>query len=128
MAAPSYLRGRGTPRRLEDLAAHDFLGGAGVSQASTLTGTRKGKTVSVALTHRLRTRNLLAVRDAALRGRGVALLPDLVAAPSLASKRLRRVLRDVSLSTTSVYALHRVERRGDPAVRALLDVLGRPRG
>ena len=63
------------------------------------------------------------LRDAAIEGAGVALLPDWIAAPDIAAGRLRHVLRAWQTAPVVVSAVHRKEARGAPRIKAFLDHL-----
>lgn len=91
-AAPSYLARRGAPERVADLAAHDcvmFRADQGRSRWA-LTGPRGEEVVEV---HGPMSADDFAfVHQAALRGVGIALLPQFIAQPSTARAELTRVL------------------------------------
>jgi DNA-binding transcriptional LysR family regulator len=65
----------------------------------------------------------LALRELAVAGLGIALLPDWLVAGDLASERLRRVLPALASPEVPVTALYRVEQRGWPRLRPVLDAL-----
>src|SRR5262249_1384823 len=89
VAAPGYLKRRGAPATPEALARHAalwFQSGFDERAAWRLSdGTRE---VRAALDVVFRSNALLAIRAQALRGAGVALLPDWLVAEELASRRL----------------------------------------
>ncbi|MCG5052868.1 MAG: hypothetical protein KA712_07900 [Myxococcales bacterium] len=68
------------------------------------------------------------LRQAAIEGAGVALLPDWLVARDLQSKRLRAVLSQWVSTEVSVWALYRRELRGTPGIRAFLEALPPPLG
>jgi DNA-binding transcriptional LysR family regulator len=78
---------------------------------------------TVAVDGRLRTNNLLAVRDAVVAGAGIAWLPSWLAAPDLRARRLKPVLPQAHLSPVEVYGLFHTQARGATVVRAVLDYL-----
>ncbi len=125
VAAPAYFRrtGRPLPRRPQDLAQHPLLGGVGLARHATLELTYKGDRYTVTPPRRFHTRTLLAIRDAAIEGRGIAVLPHSITEPAMAARSLRRILPAATLSSVDVVALYRIERRGDPAIQAVLDAL-----
>jgi DNA-binding transcriptional LysR family regulator len=65
----------------------------------------------------------LALRELALAGLGVALLPDWLVGQDVTAGRLRRVLPALASPEVPVTALYRVEQRGWPRLRPVLDAL-----
>jgi DNA-binding transcriptional LysR family regulator len=91
-AAPSYLARRGTPGQVADLAAHDcvmFRADQGRTRW-TLTGPSGDETVEVR--GPISADDFAFVHQAALRGVGIALLPQFIAQASVARGELVRVL------------------------------------
>ncbi|MEM9491650.1 MAG: substrate binding domain-containing protein [Myxococcota bacterium] len=123
VAAPAYVRKARSPKTPDQLVDHPLLGGAGLGAGSTLRLHYNGEEYAVTLSRRLRTRTLLAVRHAAVHGLGIAVLPDFACDAMIADRTLTRILPRASLPTLAVTALYRVERRGDPAVRAVVAAL-----
>ncbi len=131
VAAPAYLQARGTPRAMAELPRHATLvqpqlePGAGVWRLSGPDGTE-----AVRVEGRLACNAPLALRELALAGLGVALLPDWLVAQDLAAGTLRRVLPALASPEVPVSALYRVEQRGWPRLRPVLEALraglGRP--
>lgn len=119
VASPSYLRRAGTPRDV-----------AGLASRTAITGIRSGSTwelaegnaapVSVHMRARLRVETLLGIRDAAVAGLGVAILPEFVVAEALAARTLVRVLPKVTLSPVQAHAVYRVEARGSRTIAAVM--------
>jgi DNA-binding transcriptional LysR family regulator len=92
-AAPAYLKKRGVPRTLAELASHDcVLFRARGRMILTLRGPRGDEQVEV--TGNLATDDLTFVISTAAAGAGVAYLPLTLAARAVADKRLVRVLPD----------------------------------
>ncbi|RVT50918.1 LysR family transcriptional regulator [Rubrivivax albus] len=121
-AAPAYLRRRGTPRRPDDLAAHDTLAFAGTSRRAQWTLSDGAQTHRVDLQPRLHAGNTFAVRDAAEAGLGVALLPCLVAADAVQAGRLKPVLGRWAPPPVPVHAVFPSARFLAPKVRAFVDL------
>ncbi len=120
-AAPAYLRRRGAPASAEELRRHElvmFTGGA-ARQGWRLE--RAGQAVRVEPAARLRVNNSFAVRDAALRGLGIAQLPLIVAAPARESGALVPVLADWASPSVPVHAVFASARYLTPKVRAFVD-------
>jgi len=124
VASPKYLRRRGEPHSVEALAKHDAVTHLGpIGRPVPWPFTRDGKEITVEVRGTLRSNAPYAVRDAALAGCGIALLPDWLAAPDVAAGRLKILLREYEAAKVVVSGVHRTEMRGAPRVRALLDYL-----
>jgi DNA-binding transcriptional LysR family regulator len=125
VAAPTYLRRRGEPKEPAALARHDALvqiAGTG-APATRWRFTRDEREESVVVAEVLACNALIVLRDAAVAGLGVAVLPEWLVARELASGALRTILSAWTCSRSSLSALYRVELRGDARVRALVEHL-----
>lgn len=125
VTAPAYLRRRGEPKEPAALARHVALVqvvGTG-ALATRWRFTRDGHEETVAVTEALACNALVVLRDAAVAGVGVAVLPEWLVAPELASGALRTILSAWTCPRVSLSALYRVELRGDARVRALVEHL-----
>ncbi|HEU0029489.1 MAG TPA: LysR family transcriptional regulator [Kofleriaceae bacterium] len=121
VASPGYLRRRGTPKQPRDLERHDGLVQHGL--ATTFTRwrfVRNATEVTVVPRVRLRSTTPLVLRDWALAGAGVALLPDWLVGDAAG---LRPLLDGWQTPAIRIWALHRIELRGAPRIRAVLDAL-----
>jgi DNA-binding transcriptional LysR family regulator len=124
VASPAYVRRAGEPRGPEALAKHDVLlhlPGNGV--LGTWRFQRDGREVEVRLTASYRSNALYALRDAAVRGAGITLLPAWLVADEMARGELRSVLPGWSTPRVTVSAIHRAELRGAPRVRTFIEHL-----
>lgn len=115
-ASPAYLLGARAPRTLDDLAAHALIAYSGAS--ATL---RCARVVFA-------TDNILAAREAARGGLGIAELPDYLARDDVAAGSLREVLPGALPATRKIYALYLPSRYLPPQVRAFVDLLVREAG
>ncbi len=124
VAAPAYLRRRGRPRTVRQLAQHDCLVHLGPSGPNRrLTFHRGDEAADVELRGPAESNAALVLRDLALAGLGVAVLPEWLVADDVSAGRLRRVLRGWRNGPSYTYAFHRVELRGSPRIRALIESL-----
>lgn len=114
VAAPSYLRKRGTPRTITSLAQHAAVVGA----RSSATWSFPEATVTVRPA--LRVSTLLGVREAVFAGVGIAILPDFVVHEALASGALKRLLPEAGLAPATAHALYRREARGASRIDAVV--------
>jgi DNA-binding transcriptional LysR family regulator len=130
-AAPSYLSRRGTPKHPNELTAHDCLsyGHLATGTQWKLTGRNSDHWIRVPWT--LCTNNAEVLRDAAVRGRGIALLPTFIAGADLQAGRLRTILTDFKAPDISICAIYPETRHLSIKVRLFIDFLverfgGRP--
>jgi len=130
-AAPSYLARRGTPTHPDDLRQHDCLayGHLATGNQWKLVGPDGDHWIAIPWT--LCTNNAEVLRDAAVQGRGIALLPTFIAGAELQEGRLRTVLADYKAPEIAVYAVYPETRHLSVKVRLFIDFLverfgGRP--
>lgn len=118
--APSFLRRHGRIETLQDLERVPC-----VLQGATTRwrfDTDDGA-CEVAVSGRLRTNTVIAIRDAALAGAGVARLPRWIVHEDLLARRLVPVLPRIGLPPVDVIGLFHRSGRSSGAVRAVLDHL-----
>lgn len=97
VASRNYLRRCGIPATPEDLARHDcihYLRGSMTPTWAFERGKGKDSRVSVEISGPFAANNSEALREAALSGLGIALLPDFSAADDIVAGRLVPVLKD----------------------------------
>ncbi|EJZ18037.1 LysR family transcriptional regulator [Rhizobium sp. Pop5] len=123
-ASPSYLAERGEPRDIDDLADHDCLFFMCRNQRQGWRFRGKGGTwIKAPGVSRLRLDSGEAIRDAALAGLGIALLPDFFIAADLAAGRLRQVLPDPETDEAKIVILYPDKRLIEPRVRGFIDLI-----
>ena len=109
VAAPAYLKERGTPRAPKELSQHACLIYSTVQGDDRwmLTGLDdgQGKEQVVPVRGPLRSNNLSAVLAAAREGLGIAILPWYVARESVAEGRVKPILARYSLPTQEIHAV-----------------------
>lgn len=121
-ASPDYLREQGAPTAPEQLAAHACLiyGHTRRGEWTYRVGERKRR---VSVNGSLRSNNGEMLRDAAIAGLGLIVLPDFIVAPALADGRLVEVLEDFRPEGFTVYAVYPQHRQSSLLVRAFSDFL-----
>lgn len=123
-ASPSYLTERGEPRDIDDLAVHDCLIFAGRNQRQGWRFRGKGGSwIKAQGRSRLRLDSGEAIRDAALAGLGIALLPDFLVTDDLAAGRLRQILADLETDDAKIVTLYPDKRVLEPRVRRFIDLM-----
>jgi DNA-binding transcriptional LysR family regulator len=124
VAAPSYLRGRPIPKEPAALAAHEALLQLTGDGPARVWRFRMGdRQARVTVNGAFCTNVVYALRDAALAGLGVALLPDWLVQDDIEAGRLDRLLPSWSAKEVSVFAVYREELRGTARLRAVVDGL-----
>lgn len=139
VGSPEYLSHAGTPRHPSELAGHDAIqqplarwrferrpdtgrGRRGTARATgspEASGEAPPELIEVAPRVRVRTTTPDVLRDLAVAGLGLAMLPEW-----LVPRTLRRVLSDWQLTPPNrMWALHRIELRGAPRIRAVIAAL-----
>ncbi|MFO0549200.1 MAG: LysR family transcriptional regulator [Polyangiaceae bacterium] len=124
VAAPSYLVKHGTPTSIRDLAKHRCLGGFArgelpQSQWPTLSGG------SVAIEAALASNDVLLLREAALSGLGIAMLPSLFVEGSIQAGKLVHVLEGKLGAAAAVSIVYPERQFIPPQVRAFVDAVVR---
>jgi DNA-binding transcriptional LysR family regulator len=122
-ASPSYLRARGIPRHPLDLSAHDCIQYSFLQTGNVWVFERRKEKASVAVTPRFTTNSGQVMRDAALHGNGIALLPTLLVGPDLRRRRLVALLDGWSAPELWIAAVYPQTHRAAVKVRALADFL-----
>ena len=126
-ASQGYLRTFAAPDDPDDLRKHNCIFYASVAvRGDVWTLSRKGETRLVTVSGNFRANNSEAVRDAAVRGVGLALLPTFAMWQDLKSGALARVLPDWTPHGTfgdSLTAYYIADRQLAPKIRTLVDFL-----
>ncbi len=94
VASRSYLRKRGTPLSPHEMQQHSCLHYPRTQDTPAWTFERGTERVTVPVSGALSANNSEALRDAAIAGLGLALLPDFSLPPSLGASKLVEVLPD----------------------------------
>jgi DNA-binding transcriptional LysR family regulator len=130
-ASPAYLQQRGVPEHPNDLRNHDCLtyGHLATGNQWKLTGPDGDHWIQIPWT--LCTNNAELLRDAALKGRGIALLPTFIAGSDLQQGHLRTILAGYAAPELSLYALYPPTPHLATKIRVFIDFLverfgGRP--
>jgi DNA-binding transcriptional LysR family regulator len=122
-ASQDYLAKHGTPKHPNDLRSHSLL-----TYGFLLTGnqwklTGKDGDHWIQPNWTLCANNAEVLRDAAIKGRGVALLPSFLAAEALRTQALRNFLSDYSAPPLTLYAIYPPTRHLAVKVRLFIDFL-----
>ena len=121
---PDYLEKHGTPQRPKDLTAHNCLRLSELSFRDEwcLTGS-DGKETWIPVSGTLRTNTTVALRNAALRGAGLVLLPTFLIGDDLKAGRLVPVLSGYAPADAAIRAMYPHSRHLSAKVRLFIDFL-----
>lgn len=123
VASPEYVAGCGEPLAPADLSLRPCLSFAVPTPWEDWRFVQDGAVRTVRLQNRLLSSSSEALRQAALDGAGISLLPSFVCGRDIREGRLVTLLRDCDPGALSIYALY-PDRRFLPArVRAFIDFL-----
>ncbi|WP_323123243.1 LysR family transcriptional regulator [Burkholderia alba] len=123
-ASPRYLENHGTPDHPSDLAKQSCL-----ALPATCWGrdeyefSHDKDLIRLKLTSTVMTDSVEVIHRLALLGVGVAILPDYIASPDIASGALKRVLNEYELSNTEVHVAYPNRRHLPIKVRLFVDYL-----
>jgi DNA-binding transcriptional LysR family regulator len=122
-ASPGYLKQHGVPEHPTELRNHDCLtyGYLSTGNQWKLTGKDGDHWVNPRWT--LCANNAEVLRDAAVAGRGIALLPVFIAAAALRDGNLQPILADYHAPPLSLYAIYPPTRHLAVKVRLFIDYL-----
>lgn len=127
-ASPRYLQAHGTPRKPADLAKHNCLlftrTGTAVRAAWPLGSSKRARDVSVS--GRLVADDWVVLREAAIRGLGIARLPEIHASEAARSGALVPILDEFAPPPTILHLVHVGGHHLPPRVRAFIEFM-RPR-
>jgi len=121
-ASPDYLRQAPPLMEPEDLAGHSCLL-YGHGRQVEWRFQRGGKPLALSMQGQLRANNGEVVRDAAIAGQGIAVLPTFIIGAALASGALVQVLEDFALPSAAVYAVYPQHRQSARIVQLFSDYL-----
>ena len=123
-AAPSYFETRDRPLNAEQLSRHDLLQFASGQERQVWTLQEEDGTAFRAQGRvRLRCDSAEALRAAAVAGRGIALLPQIMVGQDIEEGHLEHVLPQMTFDAVPLVALYPHRRLLDARVRRFIDML-----
>ena len=121
VAAPDYLTRHGTPRSPEDLEQHHCIYHTGIGLPRIWRFRRGTRTISVRILGRFQANASEAIREAAVNGLGVALLPEWMLSADIEAGRLRVLLDRYQTAPLPIHAVMSRNNRGSTRIKAVLE-------
>lgn len=122
-AAPDYLERRGTPATPADLAEHDCIHYSFLPSGTAWSFTVDGRVEAVRIAPTISSNNGMVMRQAALAGHGIALLPTFLVGEDLRLGALVSLLPSFPADSYAITALYARERRLTAKVAVAIDAL-----
>lgn len=122
-AAPSYLENHGIPTHPEQLRSHSCLHYGQIATNSQWTFTGPDGEHRVAIQGVMCSNNGEALRDAAIRGLGITLLPTFIVEAAIELELLQTVLSEYQAPELSIDVMYPVNRHLSTKIRLLVDFL-----
>jgi DNA-binding transcriptional LysR family regulator len=123
VAAPAYLKARGTPKTPADLASHDCIFGPGNFGRDSWSFSRSGVETSVDVRGRIHTDSGPGVFASVMAGLGIAMASTVMSGAEVKAGLLVPLLRGYKLEPVEVHAVFPGGPRPSAKVRALVDYL-----
>jgi DNA-binding transcriptional LysR family regulator len=121
-ASPAYLKRRGRPQRPQDLKSHDCITHDFGTRAEYRLG-RAGRLTTLGVAGPLSSNETAVLRQAALAGAGIAMLPTYFVGDELARGTLMRVLPDHEPEPLGIHAVYLSRQHQPLPLKLLLDSL-----
>jgi DNA-binding transcriptional LysR family regulator len=124
-AAPAYLAAWGTPTQPQDLKHHACLHYGHIAQGNSWTLVEAENTHHVKIQGPLCCNNGEVLREAALAGVGIVMLPMFIVGKDLQAGTLQQILGDYAPPQIDVYALYPINRHLSAKVKVWIEFLQR---
>jgi DNA-binding transcriptional LysR family regulator len=121
VASPRYLKGRARPRKPEDLTGHGCLTFG--SNRATWKLVSQGREVEVKVEGQLAVNDYGFLREAAVAGAGIAMLPDLDCIEAIREGKLERLLPEWTSEETPIHVLYPSTRHLSARVKAFVEYM-----
>jgi DNA-binding transcriptional LysR family regulator len=125
VAAPSYLKARGTPKTPADLARHDCIFGPGNFGRDSWSFRRNDTEISVGVQGRIHTDSGPGLFASVMAGLGIAMASTAMCGREVKAGELTQILKPYKLDPADVHAVFPGGPRPSAKVRALVDFLAK---
>jgi DNA-binding transcriptional LysR family regulator len=122
-AAPAYLEKYGTPRKPEDLLAHQCLGFTNWRSRSGWKVIQKSMAIQNEIQSRFDSNNGQALRAAALKGIGIIMMPKVLLTEDLKAGTLIEIMQAFTPPPRPVSAVYPKEKQATPKLTSFVDFL-----
>lgn len=124
-ASKSYLETFGVPRNLNELSDHQTIGYSNQSNNREweFEDPQSGDAISVKVVSQFACNNAETMREAAMAGLGLCILPEALVDPQLQTGDLVRVMEHIELTDVGLYVVYLPGREQSAKVRALIEYL-----
>lgn len=123
VASPRYLKKRGRPQKLSELASHDFIRFTGAGPSIDWRFTENGREIRISRLARYATNSADAAVQYAEQDGGFAMVLYYQAAEAIAKKRLEIVLREYEAPVMPIHLVYPTTRLMSAKVRAFIDTV-----
>jgi DNA-binding transcriptional LysR family regulator len=120
-ASPKYLKVSGAPKVPADLNAHPCIVFSPVSSPGWKLKSSK-KSVTVSLPNRIVVNDINLVRDFALLGEGIALIPSFLCESDVKSGKLVHILKDWRSDVSPIHFVYPAQTYVQPAVKMFIEM------
>jgi len=123
VASPDYIEKHGEPKTPGDLVEHRCLSYGHTTSLQRWHLTENGESVSVSIASCMSSNNGDVLREAAVKGIGIAVLPTFIVGNDIAAGRLKLVLPDNRPPDLTIHALYAPNRYLAAKTRVFIDFL-----
>ncbi len=123
VAAPQYLERRGTPKRLNDVSAHECICYNRAGEARSWSFSDGSDEVTLRIAPRFIANSAVAVHRAVLAGGGLAVLSHILACPEIEAGRLTSVLTEFPPTRLPINIVYPSRKNLPLRVRTVVDFL-----
>lgn len=122
-AAPDYIERHGAPQEPMELAHHSCLHFSGLRWGNVWVMKREGQTLRVPIVPRYLANDGITLRDVAIAGAGITLLPMFEMVPDIKAGRLVRLLESWEIGAVPIHAVYPDNKNIASKVRRFTDFL-----